>query len=294
MALLRCRRRPPAVADRLRARAAGVSRGLRSARLRHDHRGAYGRHGTKARASGARAPGRPGGGRLDARPSQLAQRRRGLAAPQGPAARPPGRFALRAGRSARHAGRAGLVAQGDRRVRQRPAQHGTQPPSARERSATPQDRAGAAPRRRAGGAVVTVVDLHPEELLEKDALGQLDEAERARLDSHLSHCSICRFERQLRADFSEDLAADVPPIRFDGLVAHEAARVGEGEDEASPLSRRRSMWPRRRTRLTWLLAAAALLVGGAAAATGLNRPWHRTLEAPPVAPLSEPGTAKKA
>jgi hypothetical protein len=130
---------------------------------------------------------------------------------------------------------------------------------------------------------VTVVDLHPDELLDKDARGELEETERERLDAHLARCATCRFERQLRLDFADDLSAEAPPVRFDHLVALEAARESARESVHSA-SRRRSPW--RRTRTTWLLAAAALLVGSVAAATGLSTQRWRPA-APTTVSLSE-------
>jgi len=139
---------------------------------------------------------------------------------------------------------------------------------------------------------VRMLDLHPEDLLERDALGTLDDAERARLDAHLDRCATCRFERQLRADFEDEIDADHLPMAPIGLVADVLARVsgpslagntreGEAEDESdvaalpSPLAPRapRSSARRRAVRAVWLLSAAALvlLAGGAAAAIGLGR-----------------------
>jgi TolA-binding protein len=142
---------------------------------------------------------------------------------------------------------------------------------------------------------MTVVDLHPEDLLEKDALGDLEEAERTRLDAHLARCSACRMERQLRADFAQELAADDP---LDHTVAL-------GIDRIAPLplvareSRVDLRVPRRKTkrikRAVWLLAAAALLVGGvSAAAMGLNpAPWARAMLAPTSAPAVDALTSEK-
>jgi hypothetical protein len=123
---------------------------------------------------------------------------------------------------------------------------------------------------------VTVVDLHPEDLLDKDASGQLNEAERVRLESHLARCATCRFERQLRADFSEELQAEETPEALVGL--------GPGQPKAPlPVRYTRRGWHRPRARTAWLLAAATLLVGGVAAATGVTR--H--IWSPPVEPSSE-------
>jgi hypothetical protein len=139
---------------------------------------------------------------------------------------------------------------------------------------------------------VTVVDLHPDELIDKDARGQLDETERVRLDAHLARCATCRFERQLRVDFADDLSAEAPPIRFDHLVALEAAREGARRESGVPASRRRFAW--RRTRTTWLLAAAALLVGSVAAATGLSIRPRPLASQSTTAALSDTGVPKRA
>ncbi len=137
---------------------------------------------------------------------------------------------------------------------------------------------------------MSVVDLHPEDLLEKDATGELDAAERARLDAHLARCVPCRLERKLRADFVAELSAEFPSQSF-GLATRgmpdeafempaprESMTTLRGAGEGARSSPRRpSVWPRRRTtRTAWLLAAAALLVGGAATAMGLvDGDWPR-------------------
>jgi TolA-binding protein len=142
---------------------------------------------------------------------------------------------------------------------------------------------------------MTVVDLHPEDLLEKAALGDLDEAEQTRLDAHLARCSVCRMETQLRADFALELATDEPidhtvALGIDGIApAPVVAR--ESRVELRP-SRRKS---KRVTRAVWLLAAAALLVGGvSAAAMGLNpAPWARAVLQPAAAPADAVAPEKK-
>jgi TolA-binding protein len=129
---------------------------------------------------------------------------------------------------------------------------------------------------------VTVADLHPEDLLEREAGGKLGEAERDRLQAHLARCATCRFERLLRADFVAELEADEAPEALVGLSAGQP-RV------AVPVRReRRVLWSR--ARVAWLVAAATLLVGGVAAATGVTRriwspPPELTKEDP--APVSE-------
>jgi len=56
---------------------------------------------------------------------------------------------------------------------------------------------------------MTAVDLHPEDLVDKELLGELTDSERARLDAHLERCSTCRFERAVRADFADELAREI-------------------------------------------------------------------------------------
>lgn len=108
---------------------------------------------------------------------------------------------------------------------------------------------------------MTVVDLHPEDLLEKDAQGSLEAGERTRLEAHLAHCVACRMERQLRVDFAGELAEEIPLDRVVGLGI-EAAVAPPPRDSIVVLRGTR----RHRHRAVWLLAAAVLLVGGAAAA----------------------------
>jgi TolA-binding protein len=118
---------------------------------------------------------------------------------------------------------------------------------------------------------MNVVDLHPEDLLDKDALGTLEEGERVRLEAHVSHCSACRFERQLRADFALDLDSDAPSERLANLGTLPIELLPDRPDAASAAKKDESravLRPvrRRKTGFVWLFAAAVLLVGGAAAA----------------------------
>lgn len=93
---------------------------------------------------------------------------------------------------------------------------------------------------------MNVVDLHPEELLDKELTGALSADERTRLDAHLAVCAACRFERIARDDFRVALDAESQGPRAD---APPPKRV------ASP-----------RTRVAVLLAAAVLVVSGIAGA----------------------------
>jgi TolA-binding protein len=93
---------------------------------------------------------------------------------------------------------------------------------------------------------MTTPELHADDLLDKEARGELTPAERVRLDQHVEACSVCRFERQVRDDFR---------LEFEALG--KAARRGGVRAPRAVISRR--------LRFT-LLAAAAVLVTGAAAA----------------------------
>lgn len=144
---------------------------------------------------------------------------------------------------------------------------------------------------------MTVVDLHPEDLLDKDARGELTSDERVRLDTHLARCAACRAETMLRADFAAELDGEDPASEIMSLVqgalaaprpvatksattsaatapAPTAAAPARGSKAAAP-----EAWPaeleavaglRRRPRRTAaiLLVAAAVLAAGAAGATG--------------------------
>jgi len=50
------------------------------------------------------------------------------------------------------------------------------------------------------------VDLHPEDLFDKEARGTLSVEERERLDLHLRACAVCRFERLVMHDVADEVA----------------------------------------------------------------------------------------
>jgi hypothetical protein len=113
---------------------------------------------------------------------------------------------------------------------------------------------------------VSVVDLHPENLLDREIRGELDPAERERLEAHLAQCATCRFERQLRAGFALELSRDSVPPEIAGLVDTLAKRSAEPPVPVVASSRTR------RVKLVLLAAAATLtLVAGAFASTEAGR-----------------------
>jgi TolA-binding protein len=157
--------------------------------------------------------------------------------------------------------------------------------------------------------VTRVVDLHPEELLDRDARGELSAADEARLEAHLARCAACRFERQLRADFADELGSELTPS-MERLALGSSPEMAPKRASVPPApllevllepplepgpdltARPRRSAPRRLTRITWLLVAAAVCVGGVAGATGAGqRVWSHLVGDPVTAPAPEAETA---
>jgi len=166
---------------------------------------------------------------------------------------------------------------------------------------------------------VTVVDLHPEDLLDKDSRDELTDDELVRLEAHLARCAACRAERVLRLDFAAELEGDDRPSAILGLVqgalknadadarakaeaearaAAAATLAAEAKakaetDAAADRDVQLAVIPglRRRPRRTAvvLLFAAAILAASAAGATGVtNRVWQRLSGTPQEATHVEP------
>jgi TolA-binding protein len=112
-----------------------------------------------------------------------------------------------------------------------------------------------------------VVDIHPEELIDKLHTGELSSAERERLDAHLAQCSGCRFELSVRADLEQEapLFEQRPQLTFAGQAAPRTlpltAPQSTARAPASVRPRVRRRWP-----LVMLAAALVLCAGGATAA----------------------------
>lgn len=143
---------------------------------------------------------------------------------------------------------------------------------------------------------MNVVDLHPEELLDKDARGELSADERVRLDAHLARCAACRAEQVLRADFAAELDGEDRDSAIINLVQGALAvpRPEQAAPEPAPrpqIAAKKSgpldtmpeldVVPglRRRPRRTaaFLLVAAAVLAASAAGATGLTGTVWRSI-----------------
>ena len=111
---------------------------------------------------------------------------------------------------------------------------------------------------------MSIVDLHPENLLDRELRGELDATERKSLEAHLAQCATCRLERQLRADFALEMSAD-------GLTP-ELADLAEGLAKTHVEPRVAAPGRRHRTKLVVLAAAATFtLVATAFASTEAGR-----------------------
>ena len=110
-----------------------------------------------------------------------------------------------------------------------------------------------------------VVDLHPEDLIDKLSAGELSRPERERLDAHLAQCSVCRFELGVRAELEQEmpLCEPRPQLTLTSPSVTERLRPPREAERASVSIRARS---RRRWPLVMLAAAMVLCAGGATAA----------------------------
>ncbi|MBW2457667.1 MAG: tetratricopeptide repeat protein [Deltaproteobacteria bacterium] len=154
---------------------------------------------------------------------------------------------------------------------------------------------------------MTVIELHPEELLERATEEPLSAADQAHLETHLSSCVSCRLLQQAREDFlaerEEDhglaaAAVQLAPEVFQELSKQtQATRKPPVEPADRGVERGQRRWigarggPRSgpRSRVA-LLAAAAVLIGTAAAASGwVGNLWRATTgedgTAAPLAPV---------
>jgi len=107
---------------------------------------------------------------------------------------------------------------------------------------------------------VSNVDLHPEDLLDKEILGELSDEERARLEAHVAVCKSCQFERMARADFRAELDVETELAKGEALKIVNVDRVRLPAVE--PPVRRAAF----RGRVALLVAAALLLVTAVAGA----------------------------
>lgn len=98
------------------------------------------------------------------------------------------------------------------------------------------------------------LDLHPEELLDKATQGTLTTDERARLDAHLTLCSVCRFEHQVKRDFAAEALA-MPAVDLDSMITR--ALAGQPTNTNRPTGELPAVLPTRRFG-PWVAAAVML------------------------------------
>lgn len=156
---------------------------------------------------------------------------------------------------------------------------------------------------------MNVVDLHPEELLDRHRQGRLNDEEHDRLQAHIDRCAACRMELALNADFEGELALDsVSGELFDqevvrALVAdvvketasRELAADPEGEaleeEVAALVDSPRAVGSQRlrgRRHIVWLVAAIVLIGGAAIAAWVANQTADVDTPAASVLSQTEP------
>jgi hypothetical protein len=120
---------------------------------------------------------------------------------------------------------------------------------------------------------VAQVDLHPEDLLEREIRGELSPAELERLEAHARLCSVCRLERLVRTDFLQEAEAEAQIDLQRVLAAVTDPRRGA---QGAPGSLVRSRMRRFRA---MLLVAALITVTGFAGAGVARWSSYRALAA---------------
>jgi TolA-binding protein len=120
---------------------------------------------------------------------------------------------------------------------------------------------------------MSVVSIHPEDLLDKLGRGELTPGERELLSAHLESCDVCRFELAVSVDLQDEaklLTLVEPPRLFPTVPV--PSRVSKAPE-------------RRRPRVAiWALAAALLITatGAVASVTPVGRSFIALLRGQPV------------
>jgi hypothetical protein len=151
---------------------------------------------------------------------------------------------------------------------------------------------------------VKVIDVHPEELLDREPLGVLSEEQQKLLAAHLAGCEACRLERLLRADFAAEASrAGEADMQSFVLGALQRAASAEAVGATAPLttSSAASVVPqvsefcsraeprastRRRLSASLAVACVLLIAAGAAASRSawVARMFHVTFGEASLAP----------
>lgn len=120
---------------------------------------------------------------------------------------------------------------------------------------------------------MTIIDMHPDDLLDRELSGTLSASEQRRLAEHLSQCPGCRLERQLRDDFSHELVASRAPDMLQTFVSG-ALRAALPANGTTPLAMQTPALPapvvtparRAKRRRAALLGVAVVIASAVAAA----------------------------
>lgn len=131
-----------------------------------------------------------------------------------------------------------------------------------------------------------MIDIHPEDLLDREREGSLSPEEREYLDAHLERCATCRVERLLAFECAAERELIDTELAASGKRAKPHDRVPSTLDVPSEERKAPSRPPRSRTGMSTLKPAraapkvafvsAALLLAGGAAALGGGLPWVTT------------------
>jgi tetratricopeptide (TPR) repeat protein len=126
------------------------------------------------------------------------------------------------------------------------------------------------------------MDLHPEDLIEREMCGELSPAERERLETHAGQCAVCKLERLARADFRRDAEGAEAELDVQRLLAAVAAPLAMN---ALPRAIGR---PRMRHMRFVLVAAAVISVTGLAAAARWSGTRMFVASSVPAIPVAAP------
>lgn len=146
---------------------------------------------------------------------------------------------------------------------------------------------------------MTRVDVHPEDLLDAAHRGALDDAGRARLAQHLSHCAACAAEVAMIDDF------DVLDLPGDDALVDRLVAGALGEAPVLPVLQAPAAAPRKKAvgagRTILYAVAASLLLGAfGGAAAAMFAMWPALMEdepepepAPAAVEEAEPPPARR-
>ncbi|MGE0325837.1 MAG: hypothetical protein AB7S68_26150, partial [Polyangiaceae bacterium] len=126
-----------------------------------------------------------------------------------------------------------------------------------------------------------MIDIHPEDLLDREREGCLTSEERAYLEAHLVRCAACRIERQLALECAAE--RDVLDLELDERAQRSGDRSEprlepapqEAPEPRAPSHAPRSVLRIRRGFPKAAVVSAALFLAGGAAALGGGIPWTR-------------------